>query len=269
MSTANSLTLTIVLVTGMFVGGCTKRDESVRVQYATPNGEKTSEVKDLKEGPVAYQVSGGQRVPPRADQLHRAARAKGESGDYAAALTLLRQASEIAPVWPYPYYDMAFTYLLQGDMTNALLKYREVDRLEPKGFFTAKTALWTLEREDKGVFPKGTYLAYVSLEWSEPDKKRDLIERMITNVPVFAPAWKERALLVKATDQRLAFIEKALSLDPDPETYGICILNKAALLNSSGKATEAKQMVEELARSDSSTLGTKALAKETLKAFTK
>jgi hypothetical protein len=94
-----------------------------------------------------------------------------------------------------------------------------------------------------------------------------MIERMTTNLPAFAPAWKERALLVEPTDQQLAYLEKALALEPDQETYGICVLNKAALLNSAGKMAEAKQMVEELIRDDSSTLSTKTLAKEMLKTF--
>ncbi|MFO1521272.1 MAG: hypothetical protein U1G05_04375 [Kiritimatiellia bacterium] len=126
-----------------------------------------------------------------------------------------------------------------------------------------------MDRERKGIFPKGTYLAFVSLEWTESEKRRAVLDRMTTNIPAFAPAWKERALLTEGTEQRLAAFEKALSLDPDAETYGVCALNRAALLNSSGRAVEAKQIVEELISNDSSTLGTKALAKEVLKTFTK
>jgi tetratricopeptide (TPR) repeat protein len=269
MSTLKFIGLVIALPLCISMAGCTKKAEQDRVEYTLTNGKKTSDVKDIRNGAAAYQVVGGPSIPARAEELHRQARAKGESGDYASALTLLGKASELAPDWPYPPYDMAFTYLLQGDMTNALLKYRETDRLEPKGFFTAKTALWTLEREERGIFPKGTYLAFVSLEWTEPVKKREMIVRMTTNLPAFAPGWKERALIEKTTEQRLACLEKALLLDPDPETYGTCILNKAALLNSSGRATEAKQMVEELVRNESSTLGTLALAKEVLKTLPK
>jgi tetratricopeptide (TPR) repeat protein len=270
MSSANTVTLNLLLVVGTFLFGCRKEDQSDRVEYTMPSGKKTSDVKDLKDGALTYQISGGgQTVPEKAMELHRQARAKGESGDYGAAIKLLRQASEIAPTWAYPYYDMAFTYLLQGDMTNALLNYRETDRLEPRGFFTAKTALWTLERENNGTFPEGTYLAYVSLEWTEGDKKREMIEQMTTNLPAFAPGWKERAWMASDTDKKLAFVDKALTLDPDPETYGICILNKAAYLKSAGKTTEAREIIEGLATNDSSTISTKALAKETLKTFTK
>ncbi len=270
MSSVKTATLNLLLVAIASLFGCKKQSESDRVEYTLPGGKKTSDVRDLKDGTLTYQISGGgQKVPERAKELHRQARAKGESGDYASAIKLLRQASEIAPNWAYPYYDMAFTYLLQGDVTNALLNYRETDRLEPRGFFTAKTALWTLERENNGTFPKGTYLAYVSLEWTEPDKKRDMIQQMTTHVPAFAPGWKERAWMESDSDKQLAFIEKALALDPDPETYGICVLNKATRLGSAGKTTEARRIIEELATNDSSTISAKALAKEALKTLTK
>lgn len=265
MTKVDYICVTVALAATTFIAGCTKQGEGDRVEHTLDSGKETSNLKDLKEGAAEIRIPGDQKVPPKAEQLHRAARAKGEAGDYAGALSLLRQASEIAPDWPYPVYDMAFTYLIQGDTTNAFLKYREVDRLEPRGFFTTKTALWTLQREDQGVFPKGTYLAYLSLEWVDAAKKREMVGQIVTNLPAFAPAWKERALLVEDADQRLAFFEKALSLDPDPETYGICTLNKAALLNSSGRVAEAKRMIEALSTNDSSTLGTKALAIEFLK----
>ena len=265
----NSIAVMLLLVAGMLTAGCSKEGQGDRVEYTKPDGKKTSDVNTIRNGDVSYQVLGGRPVPPKAEELHREARTKGESGEYASAIALLKQAAEIAPDWPYPRYDMAYTYLLQGDTTNALLNYRETDRLEPKGFFTTKTALWTLEREDNGVFPKGTYLAYVSLEWLDPGKKQGTIEWMTTNVPTFAPAWKEMALLVQPADQRLQLIERALSLDPDPETYGICMLNKAALLSSAGKISEAKQMAEALVTNASSTLGTKALANEFLKTLAK
>jgi tetratricopeptide (TPR) repeat protein len=249
--------------------GCSKKVEPDRVEYTKSDGQKTVDVKTIRDGSATYQVIGGRPVPAQAEKLHREARVKGEAGEYASALALLRKASEIAPDWAYPYYDMAFTYLLQGDATNAFSNYQEVERLEPKGFFTTKTALWTLDRERKGNFPKGTYLAFLSLEWTKPEARRAIIERMTTQIPTFAPAWKEKALLIEGTDQRLAAFEYALSLAPDAETYGICVLNKAALLNKLGRAVEAKQLVEELIRSDSSTVSTKALAKEVLKTLKK
>jgi tetratricopeptide (TPR) repeat protein len=248
--------------------GCGRKNDNERVEFTRANGEKVSDLRKVDGGRVDYQVLGGEPVPAEAQRLHNDARKKGEAGDYQSALALLRQATKVAPDWPYPYYDMAFTYLLQGDQSNAFWYYKETDRREPKGFFTTKTALWTLEREEKGIFPKGTYLAYVSLEWTEPKKRGEMIGQMITNLPVFAPAWKERALLVEDKESS-AWFDKALSLEPDLETYGICMLNKAAILEHEGKTSEAMQMVEKLLQDDTSTIGTKAVAREFLKKFKK
>jgi tetratricopeptide (TPR) repeat protein len=257
-----------LLVFGSAVIGCGRKSNTERVEFTKANGEKVSDLGKVGDGQVGYQVLGGAPVPAEAQRLHNDARKKGEAGDYQSALALLGQAAKVAPDWPYPYYDMAFTYLLQGDQSNAFWHYKETDRREPKGFFTTKTALWTLEREEKGIFPKGTYLAYVSLEWAEPKKRGEMIGQMITNLPAFAPAWKERALLVEGNESSALF-DKALSLDPDPETRGICMLNKAATLESDGRTSEARQIVEKLLQDDSSTIGTKALAKEFLKKFKK
>ena len=64
-------------------------------------------------------------------------------------------------LWPFPLYDIAYTYLLMQDFPNAELHYRKVLGLAPRGFFTAITALDTLAREQAGEFPEGIYLAYM------------------------------------------------------------------------------------------------------------
>jgi len=249
--------------------GCGKQDAGTRVEYTKEGGKKTSDINSVEDGTAKFQVVGKQTIPAKARQLHEKARAKGESGDYVSAIKLLNEAIAIAPDWAYPHYDMAFTCLLQGDSDEALSKYKDTDRLEPAGFFTTKTAVWSLEREEKGSLPKGTYLTYVSLEWADPGKKKETIDRMITNSPSFAPVWKEKALITEDSQQQLQYFDKALSLDPDPETYGMCMLNKAALLNKSGQKAEAQRILEELSRSQTSTVNTKALAAEFLKKFKK
>ena len=102
----------------------------------------------------------------------------------------------LAPQWPYPVYDMAFTYLLMKDYENARRCYRKSVSLAPRGFFTAITALDTLERELKGNLPVGTYLAYLSLEWTDdPEERAEAVRQLVERVPAFAPAWKELAVL--------------------------------------------------------------------------
>lgn len=259
----NYLLLSLVLLWS----ACGRSKKDPQVEFTDANGRKTSSIRQVADGEAKYEIVGSGTVPSRAQELHQAARAKGEAGQYAAARTLLREAIKVAPDWAYPYYDLAFTHLLAGDMTNAMLNYREVDRLEPKGFFTTKTALWTLAREENNTFPKGTYLAFVSLEWVDPAKRRELVEMMTTNLVQFAPAWKERALLTTNAAEAISYYDKALSLDPDPETYGISMINKAVLLYNEGKKAEARHHLVELLRTNTTTTMTRTLASEVMKGW--
>jgi hypothetical protein len=146
-----------------------------------------------------------------------------------------------------------------------LTNYLQVDRLVPEGFFTAKTAIWSLEREKTGVFPKGTYLAYLQIEWarSEPEKRK-IVDALIRRVPAFAPAWKESAMLQEKLELRLTELEHGLGLNPDPETEGLLKINKATALHSLGKSDDCVKLLGALALATNSTTGTKALARATL-----
>ena len=116
-------------------------------------------------------------MPAEAESFHNQARQAGGAGDYKKAITLLERASNLAPAWPYPIYDMAFTCLLMEDTENARKRYRKVVALAPRGFFTAITALDALDREAKGDLPAGTYLAYLSLEWVDDPVKKATVGR--------------------------------------------------------------------------------------------
>jgi hypothetical protein len=79
-----------------------------------------------------------------------------------------------------------------GDYENALKHYQLTDKIEPKGFYTSKTALHTLEREISGDLAKGIYKAYVSLESvGNEAEKLEMIKLLIEKFPDFAPGWKE------------------------------------------------------------------------------
>ena len=222
---------------------------------------------DLKgvSGKVNYELIGTQDIPDRAHQLHQMARQAGGKGDYPRTLELLRQAHDLASLWPFPLYDKAFTYLLMQDYSNAELHYRKVLELAPGGFFTAITALDTLARERAGEFPEGTYLAYMQLEWiSDPVQKAERIELFMSKIPEFAPIWEAFAQLCEDDVQKLEAIERGLAARPDAETRGMLVLNKALTLYHGGRQEEGLNMLGELALDPESTLSTEQLAKVTL-----
>lgn len=231
----------------------------------------TLTVQDLANvtGNVNYEIMSNKTIAPAAISLHREARELGQAGNYDLSISKLEQAIAIQPDWAYPPYDLAFTYLLKGDSENALKYYKMTDELEPKGFFTAKTALYSLEGEKSGIFPKGVYLALMQIEWTDdPNGKLEIAQMLTQNVPNYAPAWKALANLLTDKAERQKAIEKGLSENPDAETKGILIINKAILLDDGGRNEEAKEILGTLIFSPDVTTSNIELAKFALKNLT-
>src|SRR4051812_25108552 len=93
-----------------------EKPTGARLVFKDATGRELT-MKDLEgvSGKAHWEVVGGDAIPPEASRLHQEARAAGGRGEYARALELLDRAHSLAPAWPYPVYDAAFTYLLQGD----------------------------------------------------------------------------------------------------------------------------------------------------------
>ncbi|MNJ91972.1 hypothetical protein D3C87_96270 [compost metagenome] len=207
-------------------------------------------------------------INEQANVLHLEAREAGQAGNYQLAIEKLVEAMSIEPLWAYPVYDLAFTYLLVGDFDNALKYYRETDALEPDGFFTTKTAIYTLEGEKAGLFPEGLYTFYMQIEWTEePEKKYHIAKQIADNVPLFAPAWKEIAYLQSDPEERMYSIEQGLAGNPDRETKGILLLNKAMILNDKGDREAAKMILAELIESQETTSANSEIARVALKSI--
>ena len=61
-------------------------------------------------GSVDWSIVGGDNVPPAAEALQNEGRAAGSNGDYTKAIDAFTRAHDAAPNWPYPLYELAFTY---------------------------------------------------------------------------------------------------------------------------------------------------------------
>jgi tetratricopeptide (TPR) repeat protein len=220
-------------------------------------------------GRIRYEIRGNEPIPRAAEELHQKARQCGGEGEFEQAIALLEQAIEKAPHWPYPMYDLAYTYLLMKNTDRALEYYRKTVELAPRGFFTAITALHTLERERRGELPSGLYLAYVSLEHiDDTAKKAHVIRQLAEQVPAFAPAWKDLAVSTDDNDERNEAIRKGLAANPDAETRGMLQLNEALDLHARGERDAAIRLLEELIRDEASTHATEHLAKAALTLLT-
>jgi tetratricopeptide (TPR) repeat protein len=216
-------------------------------------------------GKFDWEIRSPTPVPAQAQELHQLGRRAGQRGQNDEALKFFAQAAQIAPTWPHPVYDAAFTHLLKGQFDKAYELYRQVDGMAPRGFFTVKTAVHSLKLERDGVLPVGTYLRFLSLEWTNDEaKKQAIIRELNERSPAFAPAWKARAMLESDTERRLSYLERGLGLQADAETKGFLLLNKAAVLAAQGKKDEAVAILGTLALDPASPLDIEALAKKTL-----
>jgi tetratricopeptide (TPR) repeat protein len=190
-----------------------------------------------------------QAINPEAVALHNQARESGQRGNFPDALAALEKAISIEPDWAYPYYDMAFTYLLQQNFQQALKYYTLADEKSPRGFFTVKMARHTLEKEKEGVFPEGLYLYYLQSEWTDDkQEKLKLISSITSQFPAFAPAWKDLANLLDDTNARMHALDSGLAQDGDSETMNNLRIAKALLLDYTGNKTEAHTLITELLR---------------------
>ena len=239
---------------------------SSRIVFRSEDGrELTADDLANATGELEYEIVGNEQIPEEANTLHQKARQLGAAGDYEAAIEALDRAQALAPDWPYPTYDKAFTYLLMKEFAKARDNYRKTVDLSPRGFFTAITALDALEREQSGDLPEGTYAAYMSLEWiSDPAQKASIVSQMVQKFPNFAPVWKEFSLQCEDTAEKLAAIERGLAANPDRETKGILLINKALALHEQGDAQAATSILSDLALDPETTFANEHLAKQSL-----
>lgn len=247
-----------------------KDDSKHRIVFQDQNGNVLT-ADDLRgvTGSVNWAIIGGENIPDEAHRLHQNAREIGGKGNYIEALNLLRKVRDLPPRWPYPVYDAAFTYLLQGNFEKSLLHYELVDSLAPNGFFISKTAVHTLKGEKSGKYPRGLYLKYVQLEWLTNSKEKvNKVKSIIEEAPDFAPAWKVLAILEQDEKKMIKAIEKGLSLNPDQQTREDLLINKAIYYSNSNQYPEAIEILGKLIIDSKTTIGNREGAKFVLSNIT-
>jgi tetratricopeptide (TPR) repeat protein len=196
-------------------------------------------------------------VSPEAHELHDQGRDLGQRGEFDQAIDCFERAHELAPDWPYPFYDTAFTYLLMGDSEKALDYYGRVDQMSPGGFLTVKAAVDTLLREQAGTVKEGTYLLLVQLEqMNDTQQKKEIVERLLAETPELPFAWQILASLAEDDEEALTAINEGLSYQPDAATRGTLLLNKSLILFHRNNNDEAIEILSRLILDPESTTDT-------------
>ncbi|MBU2709264.1 hypothetical protein KCM76_24930 [Zooshikella marina] len=216
-------------------------------------------------GSVNWEIKSDKAIPSSAIALHSSGREYGQRGENEKAIVFFNEAIKIAPHWSYPYYDLAYTYLLSNDFKQAYKYYKKVNELSPNGFFTAKTAFHYLDLERKGKYPEGLYLYYLSHEWGKtPQQQFEIFSKITAKFPDYSPAWEKLAGFYDNPSKKLEAIEKGLSGDPDKETEGFLLINKAVTLFNNGDKQSAINILGELALDPYSPTDIKVISKRTL-----
>lgn len=244
-----------VVLAAMSIAACSKQrgqppeaQPSPELRVQDPSGRVlTADEIAHTSGTAKYSVVGKGEISDEAHRLHDQGRAAGGAGKYAEALALFARAHEAAPTWAYPTYDAAFTYQLMDQPAKALASYEEVLKLEPRGFFNAISSADCLRREAKGEWPAGTCKAYAMVEWLSPDEQKKALEGLVSKVPSLAVAWKDLAGHLDDPAARLQALDRGLAQQPDPQTRGFLLMNKASALDGFGKHEEARRMLSALA----------------------
>jgi hypothetical protein len=116
---------------------------------------------------------------------------------------------------------------MNGNTTESLKLYQELDEKHPKGFYSTKSAKYFLEQEEKGKFKIGTYFDLVSIEWLPNDinfkKKKKILNKIVQENPNHGKALIDLFLLLIENDdddEAYKILEKGFNSDCDIETKG-------------------------------------------------
>jgi len=171
----------LLIVIGIII--YVRYEDKGRIEYTLNDGRSTDDINQI-QGEAKFKMVRLGAISDKAKNLHEEGRKFGSQGKYDLAIGSFNKALEIEPKWAYPSYDKAYTLLLQGKQGEALSEYKKVDILEPDGFFTTKTAIWSLENEATNKFPQGTYIRFLMLEDIRDKKKRgEMAERIWIEIP--------------------------------------------------------------------------------------
>lgn len=252
--------LFILSATLISLAGCT-------CQGSSPPSPAATDASTALGQPPASPTTAQQEpsIPERARQLHAQGRKHGEAGEFELALRYFNEAALAAPNWPLPLYDLGLTFLYVKADNRALEAFTKLDAVAPLGLPGSKRILDSLRREQDGRVPEGTLREFLDIErLRDPQEVRRRMQALTQKAPGFVPAWQELAISAEKPEEAEKLIAKALSLEPDAETRGTLLIDKASLLWRRGETDAARKLLRELLADPTTLPATAAEARELL-----
>lgn len=238
----NKQSLYLLLLICLSLTACGTAENDILYQDDKGNTLRMSDLENLSPASVRE----NREMMQQAVKLQQEARRFIKQTRFDDAIKMLKASNQIEPTWAQPLYDIAYASVQKGDFITALDYYKQVDKLEPKGFFTSKTAIWALEKENIGVFHEGMYKTYLRLGKLTAEEQQGLVANILEEYPNYAPAWVNYAGHLKDKKERLAALEKGLASDPDIETKGVLLVNKAFAMSQLGEKDAAIKILGQL-----------------------
>jgi hypothetical protein len=99
----------------------------------------------------------------------------------------------------------------------------------------------------------------------DPDQKRQILQGIVQKYPAFAPAWDQLAGLIEEEVEQLSALDIGLAADPDPETRGVLLINRALWMARQGRRKEGVDILGTLILEPGCPLGVEAMAKFALR----
>ena len=211
-------------------------------------------------GGLKWFISGPVPAKEICDQWETARRV-AQSGDLHSAAELFQSVAFQAADWPDAYFDLAYTYLLLGDADSAFGFYMRTDSLVPDGFFSTKTAIYTLLLEKDGQLPHGFYRTFAEIEDSDPARKRSFFSQLVLDYPWYPPSYAQLLSVGDSDAEKLETIGKALLLALDRDSKGKLYLEWALVNIRGNKGVQAKELLAKILTDDEFTFYYKELSR--------
>ena len=171
----------------------------------------------------------------------------------------------MVPDWPYPVYDDAWSYLLEGRLQEAHDAYAKVNQMVPRGFFTALTAEDVLARSCGARRRRASTSNRCVWSGSRVTRNAGVCFEILTeSAPEMAlPVW-QLSKLEEDPNDRVSRIAAALELSADRQSRQMMAIDLAISHDLQGQTDEARELLKGLLDDPDLTLQAEAVGRMVL-----
>lgn len=173
--------------------------------------------------------------------------AAGGAGDIEAALPHFREAVRLAPLEPYPHYELGYTLFLLGQFEPALAELRRTNELA-EGFFLVQTEIYMCEAVLSGLLDHESMTALRQIQGltdsgrAQSAEAISLSREVIRRAPTFALGhyYLGKALFQEDSQASEQALRHCVTLSPDDTTAIDALAHIGAHRRAAGDSDSAR-----------------------------